>query len=178
MWGGKSLAWWKQKLNPVKTKPVLPPKKTVGEKAFDFALTQVGEKENPPNSNHTKYGVWYGLDEEPWCDIFLSYCFANTGYLGFKYALVAATAADALAGRNHLSVTMNPVRGDLVSYTTAEGPNQHIAFFDAWKDREAGTFTDLGGNTGQGIDVNANGGEVIRQERRVGTVTHFIKVNA
>lgn len=31
MWGGKSLAWWKQKLNPTKTHPVKPPKKSAVE---------------------------------------------------------------------------------------------------------------------------------------------------
>ena len=36
------------------------------------ALTQVGYTEG--SNNYTKYGVWYGLSNSPWCGMFVSWC--------------------------------------------------------------------------------------------------------
>ena len=39
-----------------------------------IARSQLGTKESPVGSNHTKYGVWYGMDHEPWCAMFKVHC--------------------------------------------------------------------------------------------------------
>ena len=36
------------------------------------AISQIGYKEYQGNNN--MYGVWYGLNNQPWCDIFVSWC--------------------------------------------------------------------------------------------------------
>lgn len=41
------------------------------------ALTQVGYKEGA--NNYTKYGVWYGLSNSPWCGMFVSWCAKEAG---------------------------------------------------------------------------------------------------
>ena len=41
------------------------------------ALTQVGYREG--SNNYTKYGVWYGLPNSPWCGMFVSWCAAQAG---------------------------------------------------------------------------------------------------
>lgn len=41
------------------------------------ALTQVGYAEG--SNNYTKYGVWYGLSNSPWCGMFVSWCAAQAG---------------------------------------------------------------------------------------------------
>ena len=41
------------------------------------ALTQVGYEEG--YNNYTKYGVWYGLPNSPWCGMFVSWCAAQAG---------------------------------------------------------------------------------------------------
>lgn len=41
------------------------------------ALTQVGYREG--SNNYTKYGVWYGLSNSPWCGMFVSWCAAQAG---------------------------------------------------------------------------------------------------
>ena len=41
------------------------------------ALTQVGYTEGA--NNYTKYGVWYGLPNSPWCGMFVSWCAAQAG---------------------------------------------------------------------------------------------------
>ena len=46
-----------------------------GLKALVQARRFVGVAERPPGSNRTPFGRWFGADGEPWCAIFLSYCF-------------------------------------------------------------------------------------------------------
>lgn len=146
----------------------------IKKKAFILGAGQVGYHETPFGSNLQKYGEWYGFNGVPWCDIFVSWCISHSGRL-WKYALVADTVLDAQRGRNGMSITYSPEHADLVSYTTAHGPNQHIAFFDHWIDSKHHTFADLGGNTGP-TDMS-NGGAVMRQERHIEQVTHFIRLN-
>jgi len=46
---------------------------------IDIAFKEVGQTENPPNSNKTKYGKWFGLDGVAWCGIFVSWVYAQAG---------------------------------------------------------------------------------------------------
>lgn len=41
------------------------------------ALTQVGYQEG--SDNYTKYGVWYGQPNSPWCGMFVSWCAKEAG---------------------------------------------------------------------------------------------------
>lgn len=53
------------------------------------AKGEVGTHES--GDNHTKYGRWYGLDGQPWCDIFVSWVCHEVGQLkaiGGKHAYV------------------------------------------------------------------------------------------
>ena len=42
------------------------------EKFINYALSQVGYKEGKNNDN--KYGEYFGMNHEPWCALFVSYC--------------------------------------------------------------------------------------------------------
>ena len=46
-----------------------------GLRALAEARRCLGVAEDPPGSNRTPFGRWFGADGEPWCAIFLSYCF-------------------------------------------------------------------------------------------------------
>lgn len=39
------------------------------------AVGQIGYCEE--DNNDTKYGIWYGVNNQPWCDIFVSWCAAQ-----------------------------------------------------------------------------------------------------
>lgn len=47
------------------------------DKIVEIALSQKGYKEGP--NNDTKYGAWYGLNHEPWCAMFVSWCANQAG---------------------------------------------------------------------------------------------------
>jgi hypothetical protein len=52
---------------------------TTAQQVLKVAANEIGYKESPPSSNHTKYGVWYGMDYQPWAAMFVSYCFYMAG---------------------------------------------------------------------------------------------------
>lgn len=44
---------------------------------LDRAKFELGYTEK--NDNETKYGAWYGVDGQPWCAIFVSWCYHKAG---------------------------------------------------------------------------------------------------
>jgi cell wall-associated NlpC family hydrolase len=44
---------------------------------LDIAKAEINTCETPVNK--TKYGKWYGLDGQPWCAMFVSWCFNQAG---------------------------------------------------------------------------------------------------
>ena len=49
------------------------PLSAFGNLALLEAVKHLGVREIPPGSNQTPFGVWYGCDGVPWCNIFVSY---------------------------------------------------------------------------------------------------------
>lgn len=47
------------------------------DEIVEIALSQKGYHEGP--NNDTKYGAWYGLNNEPWCAMFVSWCANQVG---------------------------------------------------------------------------------------------------
>ena len=45
----------------------------------DIAKSQLGYQEGP--NNDSKYGKWYGLNNQSWCAMFVSWCFNEVGLL-------------------------------------------------------------------------------------------------
>lgn len=146
---------------------------TPGLKAFKVAVGEIGYEESPYGSNRTKYGAWYGFNGVPWCAIFESWCFAQTGRSSYRYAACSLIYADAISGRNGLRRVWTPQRGDVVVYNLHGDRFAHTAFFDKWI-VDGKTFADLGGNTGS-RSFN-NGGAVARGTRSMDQVTAFVRV--
>ena len=46
---------------------------------LDIARKELGNTESPAGSNRTKYGKWFGLDGNPWCMMFIMWCFYMAG---------------------------------------------------------------------------------------------------
>jgi uncharacterized Zn-binding protein involved in type VI secretion len=63
-----------------------PPQQPTAEAVIALAMTQRGITESPPGSNLVKYGAWYGDNGEPWCAMFVSWCFAHAGMPLIHYA--------------------------------------------------------------------------------------------
>lgn len=138
------------------------------EKALALACEQLGYVESPPGSNGNMFGAWYGMNYEPWCAMFVTWCYEQAGgspsfAQGQRYAYCPYIVDDARAGRNGLSVTPAPLPGDLVVYDWDGGAFDHVGLY------EAGTgfsWDAIEGNTS--TSNNSNGGQVMRRSRALG----------
>ena len=145
-------------------------------KMWNEARKWIHTKENPYGSNRVKFSLWYGMIG-PWCDMFVSWCGVIAGSKAFKkgvdYSYVPTTLADARVGRNYLTITHKPLRGDLVLFDwDNDGIADHIGLFGTWINQN--TFGTIEGNTGH---TNAsNGGEVLPMKRSTSDVIAFVHV--
>ncbi len=132
------------------------------KQTLNIAKQEIGYKESPPNSNHTKYGEWIGMDYQPWCMSWTQWVFAKA-----KVKLPVKTASCGELMRVAKLKNMWHVR----DYKPGD-----IAIFD-WSGKRKTTshcgivedvIPDMGvitieGNTS--VSDNSNGGEVMRRTR-------------
>lgn len=143
-------------------------------KVIEIALSQVGTKEMPPESNNVKYNTWiYGKEVRdtpeskfPWCAAFVSWCFdqagMNLGRIDVIKGFVGCNYAVNNVAKWGKIVTV-PAQGDVSFYDwNGDGRFDHTGIFD--KDLGGGFFQAIEGNTGA---VNlSNGGEVMICKRK------------
>ena len=156
-----------------------PAGKTLRLQALERAKGQLGYKESPAGTNNNKYGVWYGVNYQPWCAMFCTWCFENEGNSpafakGSRYSYVPYVVADAQDRKYGLSITQDPIPGDLVCYDWSyDTIFDHIGIFEKWTSLTQ--FQCLEGNTS--TSNNSNGGEVMRRSRSTGgQKTVFVRV--
>lgn len=138
---------------------------TTAEQVLRIAANEVGYKENPPNSNQNKFGAWYGVNHQPWCAMFVSYCFYTAGLplpittpKGFAYCPFGIKGFKD-KGQWH---TTAPKVGDVVFYDwQGDGVSDHVGIVE--KVNANGSVVAIEGNTSVGND--SNGGQVMRRTR-------------
>jgi hypothetical protein len=162
------------------------PKQTVREKALDGAIKWLGYTENPAGSNNTEFGRWYGMNSQPWCSIFATYCFeveaggSPTFERGSRYAYVPYVVSDAGQAKNGLTITSKPQPGDLACYDWSwDGTFDHVELFSQWTSQDQGAFETIGGNTSPDDGGSqSNGGGVYRRQRNIRSASIvFVRVS-
>lgn len=125
------------------------------------AAGEIGYTEQPRGSNRTKFGAWYGLDGQPWCAMFISWCADKAG-VATIVPKFAYTPAGAEWFQTRGSWSSLPQRGDLAFYDLGGlGRISHVGLVESIP--AAGGWYSIEGNTsGQG---GRSGGEVRRQHR-------------
>lgn len=135
-------------------------------KIVEIAYKEIGNVEEPKNSNHTKYGKWFGIDGLAWCGIFASYCYNSAGYTlkgyGYTKGFAGCQSMYSYALKNN-EIVMKPQPGDIVLFDwNGDKRYDHVGIFI--KDNlDNKTFTSIEGNTAIGND--SNGGEVMERRR-------------
>lgn len=142
-----------------------------GQKVIDIAFAEVGQKENPANSNKTKYGKWFGYDGVPWCGVLVSWVYWMAGFplgdIGFLKGFAGCQTAVAHFKKTG-EVTKNPQVGDLVFFDwNGDGRYDHVGIFNGWKYKDVKFYT-VEGNTS--ATNQSNGGEVQKRVRDVKNV--------
>lgn len=139
---------------------------------LELARGEIGYCESPAGSNKTKYGIWFGLNGQPWCMLFLQWLFHQAdaaALLPVKTASCGTMMRAAQAAG--LWVTGGYRPGDLVIYDFPGGAaTDHCGIVET---AEAETLTAIEGNTAEGND--ANGGMVMRRSRSLRLVAGAVR---
>lgn len=133
-----------------------------------LAAGELGYTESPANSNKTKYGKWFGFDGQPWCMMFVQWCFAEAGQ-ALPYKTASCSGLLNWYERNRpKSVFYTAKPGDIVIYNFG-----HTGIVES----VSGTaVTAIEGNTSADDKGSQdNGGGVYRRRRSKTLVTAYIR---
>lgn len=130
------------------------------------AASQIGYKESPAGSNHTKYGVWYGMDRVPWCAIWVSWVANECGELdavGGKFAYCPYWVDWFKKNGTWLDRSAKPQPGDIIFFSNGKRAC-HVGVVE--KRIDSSYVQTIEGNTS--TSSNDNGGAVMRRKRAYG----------
>jgi hypothetical protein len=150
--------------------------------ALEVAREQLGLREDPPGSRRTPYTRWYGLFC-PWSMLFPCFCYAQAGSRAFapgrRYAYAPYLLEDARRGHSFLSLTIEPLRGDLaVLDADGDGQPERLALFDGWEQEdEPDRFDAIEGDVGYEGAIDGEGA-VARTKRGRAEAAAFVHVRA
>lgn len=142
------------------------------------AASEIGNCESPKNSNKTTYGREFGLNGQPWCAIFLWWCFKHAGAGSlFPHNASAAYAQDEMVRCNGGAWIMkkNKSRTTRKAYLSKAKPGDIVCFdfgkMNAYR-QHIGIVESVSGDYLICIEGNtsksgsqSNGGMVVRQRR-------------
>lgn len=136
--------------------------------------SQLNYHETPVN--HTKFGVWYGMDHVAWCAIFQSWGEAQVGGLALIGGKQSYTPTFAEWFQRHGQWGHTPKVGAYVFFAwpgQEGGRIAHVGIVEAVN--SDGTFLTIEGNTTNSTDpaVQRNGGGVCRVRRSMSCVAGF-----
>lgn len=145
---------------------------TTPQDVLAIAAREIGYKESPVGSNRNKFGVWYGMNDQPWCAMFVSYCFYQANLplkistsKGFAYCPYGVKWF-----REKGQLLKTPKIGDVVFFDWQnDGVSDHVGIVESVN--TDGTITTIEGNTREGND--SNGGMVMRRKRQMKVVQGF-----
>lgn len=146
------------------------------KEVMDVALSYLGYKESPPNSNKTIFGEVYGLNGQPWCCIFVWFCFNQIGAnkLFFDGKKIAYVPSVVTWGKKYSVDKYSGQYGDIVIFdwqSATNGDGDHIGFIN--KNLGNGQYECVEGNTS--IGNYSNGGEVMLRNRSVKNILMIIR---
>ena len=137
------------------------------EKILTIAQSQLGIKENPPNSNRVKFNTaYYGQEVSgsayPWCCAFVWWVFREAGASRLFYGGKKTASCSTLLGFHKAqAVRENYLPGDIIFFNFDGKRNtQHVGICEGWDGRY---ITTIDGNTAPTNE--ANGGAVMRRRR-------------
>jgi surface antigen len=140
------------------------------EAIIEVAKKEIGTIEGPKD-NETKYGKWTGMNFQPWCQSFVSWCAFTSGLDAKKYPKSASTvaASDWFKKNNRWADARNddPTPGDWIYFDFPDdGVNRISHVGICIKNNGDGTIQVIEGNTsGTAKGDQRNGGMCVEKTR-------------
>ena len=145
---------------------------TTTDRLLAVAVRELGQTENPPNSNRVKYSAAYGL-VGPWCSMFVWWCAREAG-AGDMRQLVTPSFASCQGALNALKTQgrlrgskQQAEKGDVVYFDW--NADRHVDHTGFVLERHADGLVTVEGNT-SASGSQSNGGAVMRKFRPWTTV--------
>ena len=139
-------------------------------KVIAIAKKEVGTKEVPVNK--TKYGKWYGLDGQPWCAMFVSWCFAQAGLTNLIHqspkGYAGCESFEAWAKANKLTVPVSKIQaGDILLFDWYKtGKSEHTGIALGPLNVHTHLIDTVEGNTGGDNSGNQSNGDGVYLKHR------------
>ncbi|NDB58595.1 CHAP domain-containing protein [bacterium] len=150
----------------------------LNNRVVDIAKSQIGYKEIGDNS--TMYGKWYGLDRQPWCAMFVSWCYNQAGLGNSVTAQKSKGFASCDAGlqwfakRNKLVPVGEAKEGDIVFFQfDKDAEPDHVGIVTKNMKRKSVLATIEGNTSDKGSQ--ANGGAVYAKKRPYSLVMAVVR---
>lgn len=143
---------------------------TTATQVLDKARSQLGVTEKPVN--RTPYGVWYGMDGQAWCAMFVSWVFNEAGLpIPAKQAKGFAYCPDGVNYFKRIRRWFDtPEVGDVVFYKfDGDGLSDHVGIVETIN--RDGSIIAIEGNTNAA--GSANGDRVMRRTRSRNQIMGF-----
>jgi hypothetical protein len=142
---------------------------------IDIAKKEIGYKEG--TNNDTKYGIWFGLNHQPWCMMFIVWCYAQAGLSSKILKTAGCQAFEAWAIKNKYTVPVAKIQaGDLLLFDFDKaGKAEHIEVATGAMDAKTHLIPTIGGNTGPDhVGVNQANGDGVYNKVRTTTVVRTV----
>jgi peptidoglycan hydrolase-like protein with peptidoglycan-binding domain len=135
------------------------------------AASQVGYYAPPGSSN--KYGLWYGLNFQPWCAEFVSWVAAQAGATDIipKHAWTPSGAAWFQGRGQWHGGTSGAARGDVVYYNFSGAGISHVGLVESVN--SDGSLNTIEGNTGGTFSASQVNGGLVARKRRLAYIVGF-----
>ena len=141
----------------------------MNQKIVEIAKYELGYQEK--FNNDTKYGAWYGLNKNPWCAMFVSWCYDKAGLSGAVAVQTRKGFASCDAGlkwfakNNKLIPVGQAEAGDIVFFQfDKDAEPDHVGIvFD--NDGKKNLWTIEGNTAGDSKGSQSNGDGVYQKKR-------------
>jgi cell wall-associated NlpC family hydrolase len=137
---------------------------------LDIAKAEIGTIEVPVNK--TKYGKWYGLNGQPWCAMFVSWCFNEAGLSKSIAAQTPKGFASCDAGlkwfakKNKLVPVGQAQPGDIVFFQFDEDAQADHVGIVTYNNRLTKNLNCIEGNTSSGNAGSQSNGDGVYKRKR------------
>jgi cell wall-associated NlpC family hydrolase len=147
---------------------------------LDRAKFEIGYTEK--NDNETKYGAWYGVNKQPWCAIFVSWCYDKAGLLDKVAAQSKKGFASCDAGlkwfakKGKIVPVGEAKEGDIVFFQfDNDAQPDHVGIVEKNMKRLKALKTIEGNTSPNNKGSQSNGGGVYQKKRSYATVMAVVR---